>query len=460
MVNAVVQEERARFVSGSANRVYASDARITGDRYTSPEFMALEMERLWPRVWNIGGWANEIPEAGDFVTHALGRDSILMVRQGDGSVRAFHNVCPHRGNRLLHVEEGSLERFTCSYHGWTFDHAGSLIHVQDPDDFPQGNPCGKVTLSEIPCEVWAGFIWYNMDVRCAPLGEFMGELKTYYDLHNMGAARRVYYKVCEVDFNWKALHDNFCESYHLPTTHPQINDYYDDDYRNTDFELYETGHNLMKMKGSLPSLRADAPFEMNAKLEFDLETWGLDPADFVGRAHAVRHALQAQKRKLGSAKGFMHFNNLPDAWLTDAFHCNVFPGTSITVLAEVFSLQRCEPHATRPEQVHLRTLAHGAQAQRRRPRAGPGGHGPLGGGAKTGRQVRRRDAQRSGGPGPGTRHRPAAGLPVSGIQGRLPLGPGKPGPAVPQFHRPIHLLVKSDPRPRVVGSQNTRNQEP
>ncbi len=348
MMNVAVKEERARFVSGSANRVYASDTNITGDRYTSPEFMALEMERLWPRVWNIGGWANEIPEAGDFVTHALGRESILMVRQGDGSVRAFHNVCPHRGNRLVYVEEGSLERFTCTYHGWTFDHGGSLIHVQDPDDFPQGNPCGKVTLSEISCEVWAGFIWYNMDENCAPLGEFMGELKTYYDLHNMGAAKRVYYKVCEVDFNWKALHDNFCESYHLPTTHPQIGDYYDDDYKNTDFELYETGHNLMKMKGSLPSLRTDAPFDMNAKLEGDLQTWGLDPADFVGRAHAVRHALQVQKRKLGPAKGFMHFKNLPDAWLTDAFHCNVFPGTSITVLAEVFSLQRCEPHATDP----------------------------------------------------------------------------------------------------------------
>ena len=66
----------------------------------------------------------------------------------------------------------------------------------------------------------------------------------------------------------------------------------------------------MKMKGSLPSLRGDEPFEMNAKLEGDLLTWGMNPADFVGRAHAVRPALQAQKRKLGAAKGFMHFKNL------------------------------------------------------------------------------------------------------------------------------------------------------
>ena len=347
-MNSAAFDERARSVSGSSNRFFSQDALITGERYTSPAFMELEMARLWPRVWNIGGWAAEIPEAGDFITHALGRESILMVRQPDGGVKAFHNVCPHRGNRLVYAEQGSLARFTCTYHGWTYDHGGNLIHVQDAEDFPQGNPCGKVTLSEIPCEVWAGFIWYNMDEQCFPLSGFLGEVKDYFDLHDLQSAKRVYYKVCEVRFNWKALHDNFCESYHLPATHPQISDYYDDDYKNTDFELYETGHNLMKMKGSLPSLRDSAPFDINEKLSGDMQSWGLDAADFAGGAHRVRRALQERKRELGAAKGFAHFQNLPDAWLTDAFHFNIFPGTTITVLAEVFSLQRCEPHPTDP----------------------------------------------------------------------------------------------------------------
>ena len=341
-------DERARFVAGSANRVFPQDALVTGERYTSSAFMELEMDRLWPRVWNIGGWAAEIPKTGDFITHPLGRESILMVRQADGTVKAFHNVCPHRGNRLVHAEQGSLARFTCTYHGWTYDHGGNLIHVQDAEDFPRGNPCGKLTLSEIPCEVWAGFIWYNMDENCVPLKGFLGEVQDYFDLHDLQSAKRVYYKVCEVPFNWKALHDNFCESYHLPATHPQISDYYDDDYKNTDFELYETGHNLMKMKGSLPSLRDPAPFGVNEKLAADLQLWGLDAADFTGLAHTVRRALQKRKRALGPAKGFAHFKNLPDAWLTDAFHFNIFPGTTITVLAEVFSLQRCEPHPTDP----------------------------------------------------------------------------------------------------------------
>lgn len=110
--------QRSQAVSGSVSRIFPADVTITGERYTSREFMELELDRLWPRVWNIGAWAREIPVAGDFVTHAIGRESILMVRQADGSVRAFHNVCPHRGNRLVYSERGSVERFTCSYHGW------------------------------------------------------------------------------------------------------------------------------------------------------------------------------------------------------------------------------------------------------------------------------------------------------------------------------------------------------
>ena len=341
-------DERARGVSGSANRVYPEATAITGERYTSPAFMELEFEKLWPRVWNIGAWAGELPGAGDFVTHQLGRDSILMVRQADGSVKAFHNVCPHRGNRLVYTDRGTIERFTCTYHGWQFDHGGTVVHVQDPEDFPQGNPCGKLGLSEIPCEEWAGFVWYNMDVSCVPLGGFLGEVKGYFEMHNLAAAKRVYYKVCEVDFNWKALHDNFCESYHLPATHPEISDYFDDDYKNTDFELYDTGHNLMKMKGALPSLRYARPFEVNDKLAADMRAWGLNAEEFDGCAHRIRTALQQQKRRLGPARGFDHITRLPDAWLTDAFHFNVFPGTSITIQVDVFSLQRCEPHPTDP----------------------------------------------------------------------------------------------------------------
>jgi phenylpropionate dioxygenase-like ring-hydroxylating dioxygenase large terminal subunit len=343
-----LKKEREKIVSGSANVFYDEEVKITGERYTSHSFMEKEMDKVWAKVWNIGGWSNEIPESGDYITHEIGRESILMVRQEDHSIKAFHNVCPHRGNRLVHDDNGSSPSFTCTYHGWKFNNEGILIYAQDEDDFPQGNPCGKINLTEIPCEIYGGFIWYNMNENCSSLFDFLGEVKKYFDMHDLNGMKRVYYKVSEVPFNWKALRDNFNESYHLPMTHPQIIDYFDDDYKNTDFELFETGHNLMKMKGCLPSLRDKGTFEMNEKLEGDLLNWNLNPKDFDGKAHLVREALQKQKRKLGSKRGFDHFERMPDAWLTDAFHFNIFPGTSITFTAEVCTLQRTEPHPTDP----------------------------------------------------------------------------------------------------------------
>lgn len=338
-------QKRAKLISPQD---VSRDAAITRDRYTSPEFMRLEAEYVWPFVWNIGGRATEIPEPGDYIVHELANDSIIMVRQADGSVKAHHNVCPHRGNRLLSNEGGAVEAFTCAYHGWKYDLDGELVEVQDPDDFPRGNPCGKLHLTPVQCEVWGGFVWYNMDLDAAPLATFLGEVKDILEAYRVDQMTRVLYRVAEVPCNYKCIHDNFCESYHLPATHPQLADFFDDDYRNTEFYEFSTGHNLMKMKGALPSKRGDRPDEINPVLAEEMTYWGLDPAEFEGRAHEVREALQKQKRKLGPEKGFEHFKDLTDDQYTDRYHFNLFPGTTVTMSPVSLGFQRAEPHPTDP----------------------------------------------------------------------------------------------------------------
>ncbi|KAH2823329.1 hypothetical protein KXV85_001745, partial [Aspergillus fumigatus] len=116
---------------------------ITADRYISPEWMKKEHANLWPKVWHLGGLLAELEEEGDFVRHNFGKESVIMVRQGDDTIRAFYNACPHRGNRLVLGDAGHMPRITCGYHGWQFTPDGVLAKVQDPDDFPDGNPCGK-----------------------------------------------------------------------------------------------------------------------------------------------------------------------------------------------------------------------------------------------------------------------------------------------------------------------------
>jgi nitrite reductase/ring-hydroxylating ferredoxin subunit len=126
-------------VSPDAEFPRARGDAITGERYTSKDFANLEWEKMWTRVWHLGGRVSQLEEAGDFITHNFLRQSVMMVKQKDGGIRAFHNVCRHRGNRLVGSTEGGVnEHFTCPYHGWKWGIDGALNWVQDEEDFAEG----------------------------------------------------------------------------------------------------------------------------------------------------------------------------------------------------------------------------------------------------------------------------------------------------------------------------------
>lgn len=322
---------------------------ITGDRYVSKAFMELEWEHVWTRTWQIGGRASDLPEPGDFITHEIGRESILMVRQEDGSIRAFYNVCQHRGNRLVQVDAGFVKQIICAYHGWAYSWDGVVRSVQDENDFPQGSPCNKLKLAEIHCSIWAGFVWFNMDSKAPSLAEFLHPLADQLDAYDMDSMIQVVNLTAEVACNWKVIEDNFSESYHVATLHPELTSFVDDDPANTDFELFESGHNRMTMKGALPSPRAVSPLEPAAPLDAVLRQWDLDPVDFAGRAREARLALQQQKRRLGPARGYGHYEALSDAQLTDYQHCTLFPNTTLTCSSDGVQLLRPRPHPTDPE---------------------------------------------------------------------------------------------------------------
>lgn len=323
--------------------------RITGDRYYAQGFAEREWEHMWTKVWHVGGREAQLPEPGDFILHNLMHESVMMVRQEDGSIRAFHNSCRHRGNQLATAEEGSMPRgFTCAYHGWRWGVDGVLEHAQDPEDFPQGNPCGKLKLAELPCATWGGFVWYSMDENAVPLEDYLYPIPQLLNARQPEKMIRVLWRTIRVNTNWKFAPDNFNESYHLPAVHPQMQAIIDEDYRNTVFEMYPTGHNRMIEQGQ-PSMRAMHPNQVEPAWEMMLREWGLDPADFEGRARDGRRALQAQKRKLGKERGCPHFETLLDDELTDYFHHTLFPNVTLTGTSDGLHLYRTEPDPRDPE---------------------------------------------------------------------------------------------------------------
>ncbi|MDE2596966.1 MAG: aromatic ring-hydroxylating dioxygenase subunit alpha [Sphingomonadales bacterium] len=323
---------------------------ITADRYITREWMELENKHLWPKVWHLGGMLADLAEPGDVIRHNLGKESVIMVRQEDGSVRAFYNTCPHRGNRLILGDMASVSRITCGYHAWQFDLDGTLAKVQDPDDFAGGDPCGKVHLAELRCETWGPFVWWCMDDDVKPLLEWLEPYPERLKGYGLENWVRVLNLSADCDFNWKIIRDNFNESYHLPTIHPELATFINDGLPTTLFEMYPSGHNSMWMVGHQATTRVDYESgDVPPGLYEAAEAWGIDPKEYRGRTGAIREAVIAAKRRLGPERGYHNYATMSDQQLVDYFHCTMFPNVTLTMSPEQCQILRTEPHPTDPE---------------------------------------------------------------------------------------------------------------
>jgi phenylpropionate dioxygenase-like ring-hydroxylating dioxygenase large terminal subunit len=205
-------------VESDRNAYGPAETRTDPRTYWEPERLRAE-EPLFRRYPYVVGHASEIPAPGDYMTHDLAGVAALIVRGADGAVRAFHNVCRHRGTRLVGDERGHAKAFACRYHAWTYDLGGALKHVPQRDAFP-GLECEEVTLAPIPAAVHCGLIWIAPDARApldiaAHLGPFGAELATF------GLGDQVVFRTnarvrrC----NWKLIVEAFLEPYHVRTLH-------------------------------------------------------------------------------------------------------------------------------------------------------------------------------------------------------------------------------------------------
>ncbi len=201
---------------------YLGDHDIPYERYTSEQFFRLEMERLWPRVWQWACREEHIPAAGDYITYDIGSYSFLIVRTDDGGVKAYYNACLHRGTQLRESESrGWAKELKCPFHGWTWNIDGSLKTVPCAWDFPHVD--GKrFQLPEVRVERWGGFVFINMDLNAPPLEDYLGTLpKHFRDRWDLSNRYTVLHLQKELPTNWKAATEAFLEAYHVVETHAQ-----------------------------------------------------------------------------------------------------------------------------------------------------------------------------------------------------------------------------------------------
>lgn len=333
--------------------------KLEGYRYTSRDFFEQEFEQMWTKVWLLLGRESEMPEPGDWQREDVGPESFLMVRQEDGGIKAFYNVCQHRGNRMVVEPKGHAARFVCKYHAWAYTLDGELSYAQDADNFPEGDPCGKIRLEEVRCETFAGFIWINMDPDCTDLKSYLGPIWDDWNRYDLESWKRYLALTTTLPCNWKVVLDNFNESYHVPTVHratgtpeerKRMHSGVDTRVENTRFDLSDEGHNRMIMPGGYAGVSLNEDGTIGEPLNSIMQEWGLDAADFVGRGDETREALQKAKRELGPGKGYTHYEKMADEQFTDAFHYTLFPNFAVSLWSDGFHFLRARPHPTDPEQ--------------------------------------------------------------------------------------------------------------
>jgi len=196
---------------------------------TSKEFYELEREAVFKRAWLNVARVEELPRVGSYVTKEIevAGVSVILVKGRDDRIRAFYNVCRHRGNKLVwndfpnEATRGTCRQFTCKYHGWRYDLDGALKFVQQQSEFFDLD-VADYGLSPVHCDVWNGFIFINLDAEPRQsLREFLGPMVTGLDGYPFDKLTERYEWVAHNNSNWKIFADAFQEYYHVPSLHPQ-----------------------------------------------------------------------------------------------------------------------------------------------------------------------------------------------------------------------------------------------
>jgi phenylpropionate dioxygenase-like ring-hydroxylating dioxygenase large terminal subunit len=212
---------------GSWTEHYGIDTGpISYEDSISPAHYELERDAIFRRTWLNVGRVEQLPRAGSYFTKELdaARTSVILVRDRAGEVRAFHNICRHRGNKLVWQDypgeetSGTYRQFTCKYHGWRYSLEGELTFVQQEDEFFDLDKA-DYGLVPVRVEVWEGFIFVNLDDNAPPLRDYLGGMGEGLAGYPFDKLTQVHRYRAEVGSNWKLYIDAFAEFYHAPVLH-------------------------------------------------------------------------------------------------------------------------------------------------------------------------------------------------------------------------------------------------
>ena len=190
--------------------------------YRDPEFFELEKERVFAPAWQVVCHESDLPNPGDWHSLDYLGESVFAVRGRDGELRAFANVCRHRGSRLLDGASGCARKIVCPYHAWTYELDGALAGVPDSASYP-GLDKARHGLVQVDMEIWRGFVFVRLESRGPGVAAMMAPYEAMiapYRFEDLRALCRVTLRPREV--NWKNIGDNYSDGLHIAVAHPGL----------------------------------------------------------------------------------------------------------------------------------------------------------------------------------------------------------------------------------------------
>ncbi|MFP6734189.1 MAG: aromatic ring-hydroxylating dioxygenase subunit alpha [Rhodospirillales bacterium] len=267
---------------------------ITPDSYFDPDIYRLEMDRIFGHAWLHVCHATKLPGPGDYVTCNIGDQRIIVMRGEAGVLRAFYNVCQHRGRELLEGS-GNTAAIICPYHGWTYHTDGSLKYARGSDLVP-GLDTRKICLQQVRVDTLAGFVFVNLDMAAAPLASvyegFDEELRGFEP--NIEDLVHVHSTTFDLAVNWKIAVENYLEGYHLASVHPALhNSVHNDQWTKTLHPHYTSDIGRANPDGD------DIAYDFTAAEKLEQTNWWLWPMVMFEQMPGSSHIFTYNHLPLG-----------------------------------------------------------------------------------------------------------------------------------------------------------------
>ena len=302
---------------------YLGSDDVPIERYISRAWHRREVDQLWSRVWQFACREEHIPAAGDYIIYDIAELSYLVVRQTDGTIKAFPNACLHRGRQLKEYN-GQCSELRCAFHGFTWRLDGALANVPAAWDFPHVDQRREeFTLPECSVGTWAGFVFINPDPSAAPLAEHLGEIVDQFEVWDL-ENRFVEAHVSRIiHANWKVAQEAFCEAYHVNSTHPQILNYLGD--VNSQVDVWDRFSRAITPGGTPSPLLGDQVTEQDmVRGMLDVRVDQDSPVT-LSEGQTARAVLAAMSRDRWRAVVGDRVDQMSDSEMMDSIDYTVFP---------------------------------------------------------------------------------------------------------------------------------------